>query len=126
MGVFAEVRGFLQGDGRQVEEIRRIVTADRPDFPYRGGWAFPGRSYNWGAYVFYGASIRASALEDVLAQLRTVARIPASDEDGDRVTGWFLVSHETDGPGEWQVRDGDVHVGPARRDLEYLDGYTAG
>jgi hypothetical protein len=126
MGVFAEVRGFLQGDGRQVEEIRRIVEAIGPDFPYRGGWAFPERRYNWGDYVFYGASIRASALEDVLGHLRAVARIPASDEDGDRVTGLFLVSHETDSPSEWQIRDGDVHVGPARRELAYLDGYAAG
>ncbi|MFE5209869.1 hypothetical protein [Streptomyces sp. NPDC056600] len=125
MGVFAEVRGFVEGDDRQMAEIRRIVDAIGPDFPYRGGWVFP-QPYNWSSYAFYGASIRASALEDVLEQLRTVARIPASDEDGDRVTGWFLVSHETDGPAEWQVRDGDVHVGPARRDLDYLDGYAAG
>ncbi|MER8062483.1 MULTISPECIES: hypothetical protein [unclassified Streptomyces] len=46
-----------------------------------------------------------------LEQLRRVARFPASDEDDDLITGLFLVSHETDGMSEWQVRGGTVVIG---------------
>jgi hypothetical protein len=121
MGVFAEARGFVRCDGPQLGLIRRIAEAVDPAFPYRGGWAFPEGRYNRGDYVFHGARIRATAVNDVPAHLRAVARVPPSDEDADRVTGLFLVSHEEDGVSEWQIRDGDVHIGPVRPELRYLD-----
>jgi hypothetical protein len=121
MGVFAGVRGFVRCDGPQPALIRRSVEAIDPAFPYRGGWAFPEGRYNRGDYVFYGASIRATAVDDVPAHLRAVARVPPSDEDGDRVTGLFLVGHEEDGVSEWRIRDGGVHIGPDRPESRYLD-----
>lgn len=56
-------------------------------------------------------------------QIREIARIPASDDDGDRITGLFLASHKADGTVEWQVREGQLFISsgafiwqpPARR-----------
>jgi hypothetical protein len=48
-------------------------------------------------------------------------RIPASDEDGDRVVGLFLASHESNGMSEWQIRDGRVLISPADTRYQYLD-----
>lgn len=50
-----------------------------------------------------------------------MARIPASEDDNDLVTGLFLVSHEVDGMSEWQVRDGAVRIRTASQDYHFLD-----
>jgi hypothetical protein len=77
--------------------------------------------FNWTYYVFYGGDIREQALGWLLDQLQDIAQIPATDEDGDRVQGFFLASHEIDGMNEWQVRDGQVLISPADSRHEYLD-----
>jgi hypothetical protein len=81
----------------------------------------PRQPFNWTYYVFYGGDIRQQAVNWLLDQLRDIARIPASDEDGDRVQGLFLASHEVDGMSEWQVRDGRVLITPADSRYRYLD-----
>lgn len=50
-----------------------------------------------------------------------MARIPASDDDNDLITGLFLVSHESDGMSEWQVRDGIVFIGVPSGVYQFLD-----
>ncbi|MFJ5776932.1 hypothetical protein [Streptomyces sp. NPDC093094] len=120
MGVYVSVRGWLECDGTQLGAVRRIVAAHE-DEHYNGGWGMPRRHVNWTCYVFYGADIRESGLEWFAGQVGEMARIPASDEDGDLVRGLFLVSHEIDGTAEWQVRDGRLLVSPADGRHRYLD-----
>ncbi|WP_255948502.1 hypothetical protein [Streptomyces odontomachi] len=54
-------------------------------------------------------------------QIREIARIPASDDDGDLVRGLFLASHEIDGTTEWQVRGGRLVVLPGDIRHRYLE-----
>lgn len=121
MAVFVGVRGFLQCDEPQLAQLERIIRSPEVDYPYNEAWALPGRHYNWVHYVFYGADIHADSVEAMLDLLRTIARIPPSDDDNDHVTGLFHASHEIDGMSEWQIRDGRVHIGPADGRLRYLD-----
>lgn len=116
MGAYISVRGWLQCDEQQLAAIQGVIAAHDD-----GGWGTPRRHVNWIHYVFYGADIRASAAEWLLAQLREIAAIPASDSDGDRVTGLFFASHEETGMSEWQVRDGQVHLAPGHDRYRYLD-----
>jgi hypothetical protein len=108
VGVFVSVRGWVECWGEQFAQVRDIARAEA-DSTYGGGWAFPERRYNWADFAFYGASIRESGLDAFLRQVRMIAAVPA-DEDGARVVGLFLVSHEVDGMSEWQVREGAVHI----------------
>ena len=121
MGIFVSVRGFLQCDEPQLAEIGRIIQAAEGEYSYNGAWAFPQRHYNWVHYVFYGADIPASAVDPMLELLRTIARVPPTDEDNDRVTGLFLASHEVDGMAEWRIRGGGLRVRAAGDAYRYLD-----
>ncbi|MFC8428238.1 hypothetical protein [Streptomyces sp. NPDC057253] len=121
MGVFVRVRGWLECDDRQLGQVREIVQADDADHTYSGGWAFPPRQYNFANWVFYGAEMRSQSVGWFLDRLRSVARIPASDDDNDLITGLFVVSHEVDGMSEWQVRDGTVRVQAASPAYRFLD-----
>ncbi|MFD5401510.1 hypothetical protein [Streptomyces griseorubiginosus] len=121
MGVFVGGRGWLECDDEQLRQVKEIVRADDPEETYSGGWAFPPRQYNYVNWVFFGAHMRAQSVDWFLERLRSVARIPASDDDNDLVTGLFLVSHEVDGMSEWQVRDGAVRIRAASQDYGYLD-----
>lgn len=121
VGVFVRVRGWLECDDRQLVQVREIVEANDPDRTYGGGWGFPAKQYNFTNWVFFGAEMRAQSVDWFLEQLRCVARVPASDDDNDLITGLFLVSHETDGMSEWQVRDGTVVIGVASGRYRFLD-----
>ncbi|MEV7388616.1 hypothetical protein [Streptomyces sp. NPDC091215] len=121
MGVFVVIRGWLECDNRQFAQVRDIVEQDDPDRTYSGGWAFPPRQYNFANWVFFGAGMRAQTVGWFLDRLQRVARIPASDDDDDLITGLFLVSHEVDGMSEWQVRDGTVVIRAASQEYRFLD-----
>ncbi|MGY4976529.1 hypothetical protein ACWCYL_05080 [Streptomyces sp. 900105755] len=121
MGVFVAVRGWLECDERQLAQVRRIVEADDPDRTYGGGWAFPPRQYNFAQWVFFGAHMRAESVDRFLERLRSLACIPASDDDNDLIHGLFLVSHEVDGMSEWQVRDGTVVIQDVSGEYGFLD-----
>ncbi|WP_406263768.1 hypothetical protein OH779_12275 [Actinacidiphila glaucinigra] len=119
MGVYVSIRGWLECDERQLAAVRRVI-ADHSDGHYSDGWGFPARHFNWTSYVFYGGDVRVSAVDWFMDQLRAMAAIPASDEDGDGVRGLFVVSSEVAAQVEWQVRDGSVTVRPAEAGLAYL------
>ncbi|WP_328980497.1 hypothetical protein [Streptomyces canus] len=121
MGVLVRIRGWLECDDQQLAQVREIVEADDADRTYGGGWAFPPRQYNFTNWVFFGAEMRAQSVDWFLERLRHVARIPASDDDGDLITGLFFVSHEVDGMSEWQVRDGTVMIQAASHEYQFLD-----
>lgn len=120
MGIYVSVRGWLECDRHQLAAIKAIIAAHE-DGHYSGGWGTPRQHINWTHYIFYGADIRESAVGELLDQLREITRIPASDSDGDRVSGLFLASHEIHGMSEWQVRDGEVRITPADSRFGYLD-----
>jgi hypothetical protein len=121
VGAYVSVRGWLECDARQLAAVQEII-ASHDDDHCSGGWGAPRRHINWSHYLFYGADIRESALEWFIGQVREIARIPASDEDGDLVVGLFFVSHEGKGTAEWQVRDGGLFISPAGGRFQYLDG----
>ncbi len=121
MGVYAKVRGFIECDKPELTRIKEIVQSPDMDQTYSGAWALPERHYNWTHYIFYGADIRATALDSFLEVLQAIARIPPSDEDNDAVTGLFHITHETDGMSEWQIRGGHVHIASASGAYRYLD-----
>ncbi|MGW0993356.1 hypothetical protein ACWD5V_08615 [Streptomyces sp. NPDC002523] len=121
MGVYVTIRGWLECDDPQLERIRAITSAVDADPVYRGGWTFPERQCAWRSVVFFGADMRAQDVGAVLDQLRVLARVPAFDEDGDRVVGLFVVSHEVDGRQEWQVREGRVVTADLGSRYAYLD-----
>ena len=120
MSIYISIRGWLECDTDQLTAINMIIEA-RDDGRYSGGWAAPRQPAAWTNYIFYGADIRETALDWFLEHLQEIARLPASDADGDRVTGLFLASHETNGMSEWQVRDGQVLITPGKDYLRYLD-----
>ncbi|MCY9784612.1 hypothetical protein KIK06_11990 [Nocardiopsis sp. EMB25] len=120
MGVYVAVRGWLECDEKQLVAVREVISSHE-DGHHSHGWGLPRQHVNWTRYVFYGADVRASALDGLVEQMREIARIPASDDDGDRVTGLFLVSHEVDGMTEWQLRNGRLVVSPGDDRYRYLD-----
>ncbi|MER7722621.1 hypothetical protein [Streptomyces sp. NPDC096323] len=120
MGVYVSIRGWLECDETQLAAVRQIISSHE-DGHYANGWGFPRRHVNWTHYLFYGADIREQALDWFAGQIREIARIPPSDEDGDLVRGLFLVGHEVDGAAEWQVRDGQLFIAPADTRHRYLD-----
>lgn len=119
MGSYAKVRGWLECDVRQLDGIRALITAHPAG--YEAGWAFRPRQFNWTCFAFYGGEVRTSELEWFDHQLRTVAALPATDDDGDRVSGVFVVTVEDEAPVQWLVRDGSVQIVPADPRHEFLD-----
>lgn len=119
MGAFVSIRGWLECDERQLAAIHEIIAA-REDDLYSNGWGEPRQHINWTCYVFYGADIRAPAVDRLLGQVREIADISAN-ADGDRVTGLFFASHEEAGMTEWQVRGGQVFIRPGDSCYSYLD-----
>jgi hypothetical protein len=120
MGIYISVRGWLECDERQLAAIQSIIAAHH-DGHYSNGWSTPSQHINWTHYIFFGADMRESALEWFLEQMREIAAVPASDVDGDRITGLFFASHEITGMSEWQIRDGEVSVTPSDGRYRYLD-----
>ncbi|MEV4925108.1 hypothetical protein [Streptomyces roseoverticillatus] len=119
MGAYVSIRGWLECDEAQLAAIREITSAHEDDH-YSNGWGTPRQHVNWTHYLFYGADIRESALDWFTDQITEIARIPASDNDGDLVRGLFLATHEVTGTTEWQVRDGQVFTSPADTRHQYL------
>ncbi|MFI0720771.1 hypothetical protein [Streptomyces sp. NPDC021224] len=120
MGVYVSVRGWLECDEKQFAAAQEIISSHE-DGHYSSGWSTPRRQANWTHYLFYGADIRESALEWLAQQVTEIARIPASDDDGDLVRGLLLSRHEVQGTTEWQVRDGRLVLSPADARHRYLD-----
>ncbi|MGK5639085.1 hypothetical protein ACSNOK_12380 [Streptomyces sp. URMC 126] len=120
MGVYVSIRGWLECDTAQLAAVEKIISS-HADGHYSHGWGRPRQQVNWTAYVFFGGDLRESAVNWFTDQLTEMARIPASDADGDLVRGLFLASHEIDGTAEWQIRDGRLVISPADVRHRYLD-----
>ena len=119
MGTFVSVRGWIECDDAQLPQAEHII-AGSDDGHYSRGWSVS-QGPGWCRRIFYGADVRAHEVSWLLDQLRRIARLPASDADGDRVRGLFLASHEEDGLSEWQLRDGALHIAPGDARFRFLD-----
>lgn len=85
LGRYFNVRGFLDCDEREIDQIRRIVDSYRSrgdDFflksevldGYLSGWVYGPVGVNWTSYAFFGCSMRAGGVDLVHAILRHIAR----------------------------------------------------
>jgi hypothetical protein len=121
VGVYVTVRGWLECDRTQLAMIEAITSSEGPDRPYAGGWTFSQRQCAWTSLIFFGADLRQESVPEVLDQLRAIARLPASDEDNDLVSGLFLASHETEGTREWHIHSGAVAIADPGARFRYLE-----
>jgi hypothetical protein len=119
MGVYVTVRGWVDCVEGQEALVREIVDRYDDGFYSRGWSTLTGP--NRDVCVFYGGTIRESATEWLLDQVRAIALIPPPPMDPeDRIRGLFLVHHEVQGMQEWQVRDGQLLVETAGSRYDYL------
>jgi hypothetical protein len=119
MATYASVRGWIECDPDQLDEIKEIISG-KPHELYSGGWGFPGHAFNWTSYVFYGGDLQVQDLPWLRGVIEEIAAIPPCDEMDVRVQGFFLVTCETEGVIEWQIRDGGLHEEPNGCRLAYL------
>ncbi|MEV0285587.1 hypothetical protein AB0H36_15860 [Kribbella sp. NPDC050820] len=107
MGMYVAVRGWLEVDHKQREQVEQTVAAYGRD-GYAGGWAFPVKPFNWTLYVFYGGDIRESAVASFRDLVAELARLAPVDEDLDMPAGFFLLSYERQQSTSWTIRDGQL------------------
>jgi hypothetical protein len=118
---YVNVRGFLDCDYSDLDEMRNIVARYRgkgAEFHlddsivdlYLAGWLFQEKEINWVAHAFFGASMKEAGADLVFDQVSRIAGALPETE------GLFFVDDEE---GEisrrWHVADGRVSVrqGPA-------------
>ncbi|MEV6270913.1 hypothetical protein AB0L64_27370 [Kribbella sp. NPDC051936] len=107
MGMYVAVRGWLEVDHKQRQQVEQIV-AKYGQHAYAGGWAFPVKPFNWTLYVFYGGDIRESAVASFRELVAELARLAPVDEDLDMPAGFFLLSDERQQSTSWTIRDGQL------------------
>jgi hypothetical protein len=119
MGMYVSVRGWLEVDRQQGQQVEKVIDRHRHDL-YSGGWAFPAAPFNWTLYVFYGGDLRESELGWFRDQLSELATLPPVDDDLDLPAGLFLLSDERQTSTLWTVRNGQVDETPAPPDLHWF------
>ena len=119
MSTYASVRGWIECDPDRLGEIKEVISS-KPHELYSGGWGFPGRAFNWTSYVFYGGDLQIQDLSWLREVIEEIAAIPPGDEMDVRVQGFFLVTRETEGITEWQIRDGGLYEEQDGCGLAYL------
>lgn len=119
MGMYVSVRGWLEFNHEQREQVERIL-AKHGDDAYAGGWALPVRPFNWTLYVFYGGNIRELAVASFREQVAELARLGPVDDDLDMPAGFFLLSDERQQSTSWTVRDGLVVDALAPTELRWF------
>jgi hypothetical protein len=108
MGTFHSVRGWLQVDEVQLEHIKQIIAADVDEVGhYTASWYFPTAGGGYSTFVFFGCTVRDSALLNLKRQIARIASEAVSEDPPytDYPTGVFHISPE-DGPESiWRVSD---------------------
>ncbi|GAA0452300.1 hypothetical protein [Streptomyces olivaceiscleroticus] len=118
MSVYASIRGWLECDEEQYMAAGRVIAENYHD-PYSNGWGFPSAHFNWTWCIFYGGDLQEGDVDWLFRQVADIAALPET-EDGDRVQGLFMVTHETKGMFEWQVSNGIITVIPGDKRHDYL------
>lgn len=119
MGMYVAVRGWLEVDHKQRQQVERIVAKYSQGI-YAGGWAFPTQPFNWTLSVFYGGDIRESAVASFREQVAELARLDPVDDDLDMPAGFFLLSDERQQSTSWTIRDGLVVESLAPAELHWF------
>jgi len=115
MGLYVHIAGWLELDDVSLEKALAIIRADADELEhYAESWCPQSRGGGYGSHLFYGCTIRESALAGFRSQLSRIAA-EATSRDGDMTdypTGIFRAVHEIeDVPIEiWHVSDGSLRV----------------
>ncbi|MFF1919146.1 hypothetical protein ACFVW8_01020 [Streptomyces sp. NPDC058221] len=116
MSRFCNVRGYLDCDFGDLDQIRQLVdgyTGRGGEFGlseeivqlYSMGWLYQQVEINWVAHAFFGASVNRGGLGLIRDQLENIARIVAD------VEGVFFVDDDEGEQSEgWRVAGGQVTV----------------
>ena len=118
MGSFVSIRGWIECAPATAPSVAEAIRARAargeaysppPELAseYMRGWRFPERTFNWTAFLFFGADIRDQYADwFVECLVRAAAADPECEGwfqvDGDHVSCW------------WRVQNGAVTERPAR------------
>lgn len=98
MGVYVSVRGWIEANNEQLTLIRAIIDRDEDEIGhYRDSWCFPTSGGGFSRFVFFGCTVRESAVDRLRSQVRRIAETVKSQDDlyVDYVVGEFLLEHES-------------------------------
>lgn len=111
MGMYIAVRGWLEIDGEQREQVREVIDGYRDHACHRD-WIFP-RSTGWGYCIFYGASLREGEEVELRELVAELALLPSVDDYfDDRPAGQFLLRDERQHSWMWVVHKGGIQDVP--------------
>ena len=88
MSRYVSIRGWLECDYEDIEEIKNIINeykikkewiVNDSDINklelYQGAWKLPEKPVNWTAYIFYGADINSGYYEYIKEQVEEILKI---------------------------------------------------
>src|SRR5262245_48580134 len=97
MGVYVSIRGWIEACDEQLPLIRAIIDRDEDDIGhYRDSWCFPTVGGGYSRFVYFGCTVRESAVDRLRSQVRRIAETVRT-QDGPYVDcpeGDFLLEHE--------------------------------
>ena len=115
MSTYVHVAGWLEVDNERLEKALAIIRADADDLGhYKASWCAQSEGGGYSRHLFFGCTIRESAVDALRAQVSRIAR-EAFSQDGDikdYADGMFRAVHENeDVPVEiWHVSGGTLRV----------------
>ena len=115
MGIYVHVVGWLEVDNEGLEKALASIRADADDVGrYTASWCAQSEGGGYSRHLFFGCTIRDSAVDTLRAQVSRIA-CEAFSQDGDNKDypdGMFRAVHENeDGPVEiWHVSGGALRV----------------
>jgi hypothetical protein len=115
MGTYVHVAGWLEVDDEGLEKALAIIRADADDVGhYTASWCAQSEGGGYRRHLFFGCTIRESAVNAVKAQVSRIAR-EAFSQDGDikdYPNGMFRAVHENEDVAVeiWHVSGGVLKV----------------
>jgi len=115
------IRGWIECDDEQVEQIKTVVAL-HGGTPYAQGWSFPSAkaSGSWLNFIFFGAATNQDISNWLEPQLAEIAAITPKSPD-EHVRGLFFVSSEAHGRSEWLLKDGHLQKTATTNKYNFLD-----
>lgn len=110
MSLYYTVRGWVEMDDDQCEQLRRIIAEDEDSLGhYRESWCFPTRGGGGTKFAFFGSAVREGGVPSIRGQLERIATsVKSLDGDtSDFVRAQFLATLEDESLElTWLCRDG--------------------
>lgn len=117
--MYIAVRGWLEIDKEQRDQVRDVIEGYRDHACYHG-WIFP-ESTGWGYCIFYGTSFREGREVELRELVAELARLPSVDDYfGDRPAGQFLLCDERQQSWMWVVHKGVIQDVPPAQALHEM------